>query len=334
MIGATLVAELRVGGVKHSIRKARSSKDVGNVVACTAGNGVVVAGRTSAGVRARGAAEEENETTAEDEDLAAALKLSLGVEGAAAESEAESEETAAQRSLLVVGSNVELVGVKTRPELNGRIAEVLSYDDESKRYSIRISRMGSSGMFKLKREHLKPTELSGWYHKLDMVDIKTADTLGRVADVSSMLEIAKAKQPANKDVKYWGSNDHPWRNGTNDSIITDPDVIAAEEVLKAEAEKQDADASPEANAHAAVLHSKGIRIDFLLFLTEELDLWEWKTWEVVQYLVKPATEGEGRCRFADLTAVKAHTGGAGVFMRTAGVDGGVTSWQRRAQAPT
>jgi len=34
----------------------------------------------------------------------------------------------------------------------------------------------------------------------------------------------------------------------------------------------------------------------------------------VEYLVKPATEDHGRCRFADLPFVKPYTGPATVFM--------------------
>ena len=34
----------------------------------------------------------------------------------------------------------------------------------------------------------------------------------------------------------------------------------------------------------------------------------------VQFLVKPVTEGEGRCRFADLPGVRPYTGAATVFM--------------------
>ena len=52
---------------------------------------------------------------------------------------------------------------------------------------------------------------------------------------------------------------------------------------------------------------------FLVLLTMRCDLWEWKTWEVVQFLVKPATERRGRCRFADLPYVKPFTGPATVF---------------------
>ena len=43
-------------------------------------------------------------------------------------------------------------------------------------------------------------------------------------------------------------------------------------------------------------------------------MWEWKTWEVVQFLVKPATEGQGRCRFAELACVRPFTGAATLFM--------------------
>jgi hypothetical protein len=41
-----------------------------------------------------------------------------------------------------------------------------------------------------------------------------------------------------------------------------------------------------------------LRIDFLVALTFALNLWKWKTKEVVIYFIKPITE-ELRCRFAD-----------------------------------
>jgi len=67
-------------------------------------------------------------------------------------------------------------------------------------------------------------------------------------------------------------------------------------------------------AHAEMLRRCGVRLDFLLLLTFQLNLWEWKTWEIVQYLVKPSTEGAGRCRYADLAIVQPYTGPASVFM--------------------
>ena len=36
--------------------------------------------------------------------------------------------------------------------------------------------------------------------------------------------------------------------------------------------------------------------------------------KVVQYLVKPATESEGRCRFVELAGVREYAGAATVFM--------------------
>ena len=45
-----------------------------------------------------------------------------------------------------------------------------------------------------------------------------------------------------------------------------------------------------------------------------MNCWKWTTWEVVQFLVKPLTELEGRCRFADLPEVRPFTGAATVFI--------------------
>ena len=95
--------------------------------------------------------------------------------------------------------------------------------------------------------------------------------------------------------------------------MTDSAVIASEEERKLDAEADDAETAG-TPSHAEKLRGYGMRVDFLLALTFALELWEWKTWEVVQYLVKPATEGEGRCRFAELEAVWPFSGSATVFM--------------------
>ena len=57
-----------------------------------------------------------------------------------------------------------------------------------------------------------------------------------------------------------------------------------------------------------------MRVDFLLALTFALNMWGWRTWEVVQFLVKPVTESHRRCRFAELSAVQPFAGTATVFM--------------------
>ena len=141
--------------------------------------------------------------------------------------------------------------------------------------------------------------------------------------IENLRATAQRKQSAVHDYKYWSGDPQPWRNGTDDSPITDPVVIAREELRKRAAEQEDAAAvrvpwwcwpcgeSSEANADR--LRGFGIQIDFLLLLTYELDLWEWKTWEVVQFLVKPATEHQNRCRFAELPLVRRFTGPATVF---------------------
>ena len=112
------------------------------------------------------------------------------------------------------------------------------------------------------------------------------------------------------DVKYWGGAAQPWRQGTTDAAIEDENMIAREEVRKAEAEAEDA----AAGWGGEKLRRCGVRVDWLLALTFELNLWAWPTWKVVSNLVKPATEGHGRCRFADLPFVKPFTGPASVFM--------------------
>ena len=163
------------------------------------------------------------------------------------------------------------------------------------------------------------------------------------------------KVPAGRDVKYWGGATNPatgaaepWRDGTTDAAITDPEVIAREQVRKAEVEAEDKHLCPSTEAHAEALHARGVRADFLVALTVDLHLWDWKTWEVrsmpfrgsvggelfisslfppssvrkattkkspqvVQFLAKPATEGHGRCRLADHPAVRPFTGPAAVF---------------------
>jgi hypothetical protein len=118
------------------------------------------------------------------------------------------------------------------------------------------------------------------------------------------------KNPATHDFKYFTGDPQPWRNG-DDAPVFDPAVIRREEACKAEAEAEDAALGPDADE---VRTRRGIRVDFLLAMTFALGLFEWKTWEVVRYLVKPATEGHGRCPFTSLPFVKPFTAAATVFM--------------------
>jgi len=127
---------------------------------------------------------------------------------------------------------------------------------------------------------------------------------------------ARAKKPAERDVKYWqgakapDGSEAPWRDGTTDAAITDPHVIAEEEVRKEAAENEDKAAGFDFES----LRARGVRVDWLVQMTFALNLWEWKTWEVVQFLVKPVTERARRCRFADLPEVQKFAGRATVFM--------------------
>jgi hypothetical protein len=128
------------------------------------------------------------------------------------------------------------------------------------------------------------------------------------AEEFETFKLRQKGSPAQHDFQYWGGADLPWRNGSG-GAVTDPTTIAPEELFKLEVEKDDA-----LNASTEKLHARGVRVDWLLALTFELDLWEWQTWQVVKFLVKPSTEAHGRCRFADLPFVKPFTGPATVFM--------------------
>ena len=88
-----------------------------------------------------------------------------------------------------------------------------------------------------------------------------------------------------RDYKYWGGDTQPWRNGVDDSAVADEDVIRVESKHKFAAETEDQERSGSPAAHSEMLRGRGLRVDFLLALTFALDLWAWRTWEVVQYLV-------------------------------------------------
>lgn len=99
----------------------------------------------------------------------------------------------------------------------------------------------------------------------------------------------------------------------DDTVITNASTIAREQASMAAIVAEDAARHETPDAHARMLHGFGIEIRFLLFLTFELDLWNWTTNEVVHCVIKPATEHHGRCRFAELEWVQPFTGPATVF---------------------
>jgi hypothetical protein len=127
-------------------------------------------------------------------------------------------------------------------------------------------------------------------------------------DLFVMFKMRKLGSPAERDFQYWGGADLPWRNGSGDAEM-DVATIVEEEEFKVLVEEDDA-----LNASTERLHARGVRVDWLLALTFALNLWDWKTSQVVKFLVKPATEHNGRCRFADLPFVQPFTGPATVFM--------------------
>lgn len=144
------------------------------------------------------------------------------------------------------------------------------------------------------------------FYKFDEFEV---DRNGNEPCCNRLLDFAKNKKPAAVDVKYWGGSEFPWRNGTTDSPITDEVFIVREEQFKMASELEDVTKCENAQS----LRCRGISVAFLLQMTFELDIWDWETWQVVQFIVKPATERD-RCRFADLEYIKKYTGPATVFM--------------------
>ena len=96
----------------------------------------------------------------------------------------------------------------------------------------------------------------------------------------------------------------------SNEFLDDPKVLAEEQAHAARAEAED-DALGEGLADMRI--GCALRIDFLVALTFSLNLWKWKTKEVVIYLVKPITENL-RCRFADHPLVSKYKGKADALM--------------------
>jgi len=96
----------------------------------------------------------------------------------------------------------------------------------------------------------------------------------------------------------------------SNEFLDDIKILAEEQAHAARAEAEDA-AWGEGLADMRI--GCALRIDFLVALTFVLNLWKWKTKEVVIFLVKPITENL-RCRFADHPSVSKYKGKADALM--------------------
>ena len=224
--------------------------------------------------------------------------------------------------VIMAGTPVVLAGLVAKPELNGVAGLVLKSNAAAGRFHVRIDD-GAGTVAQLKPENLRvtgpvqalpvPTGPNGaakffGSERLLGTDHRHLD----LAIFDPLVESKGAK--AEFDYKYWGGSEQPWRCGTTDAPVTDPGVIASEEVHKTRAEQDDHVRCPTLDDHADMLHGCALRADFVFALTDRFKLWTWKTWQVVQFLVKPATEKHGRCRFAHLPCVQPYTGKATVFL--------------------
>jgi hypothetical protein len=173
------------------------------------------------------------------------------------------------------------------------------------------------------------------------------------ADLFDELKVRQKGTPAERDFQYWAGADPPWRDGGG-GAVTDSATLAPEEAFKLEVEKDDARHASTEKLHARgvrvdwllaltfaldlwewktsevrgaptpplllLLLLLPLFFFFSLFLsnTHSLSLSPFLlpalVSQVVKFLVKPATEFHGRCRFADLPFVQKFTGKATVFM--------------------
>ena len=122
---------------------------------------------------------------------------------------------------------------------------------------------------------------------LERLSIPTEAELG--IDLKELRGIAEAKQPAKRNVEYWADMKNEvtgasecYRNSADKSAITDLSIIKEEDVRRLQIEAADKEAAPTPELHADRLHGFGIRLDLVLLLTFELNMWEWTTADVVQ----------------------------------------------------
>ena len=128
-----------------------------------------------------------------------------------------------------------------------------------------------------------------------------ADSLGIVDDVHELVvdhsdsSVGDARDAHEVAVSHSGSE--TFLEGLSSSLGDAPDAppgkaplergISAidliEHELLAAAEADDKARAPTPDAHADMLHGRGVSAAFLVLLTMRCDLWEWKTWEVVQF---------------------------------------------------
>lgn len=177
--------------------------------------------------------------------------------------------------VLFPGDRVEIHSLISNGSFNGCSGEVLTAESAG-RHHVRLALLDGTS----KEVQLKPGNLRLAVSQTALI---TSDTLEAPRHLPPDLidfwhELAANKRPAVRDVKYWGGADWPWRIGTTDAVIEDAAMVAEEELRKAAAEAEDAAAGWDAE----MLRGRGIRVDWLLAMTFALNLWEWKTWEVVQ----------------------------------------------------
>lgn len=132
-------------------------------------------------------------------------------------------------------------------------------------------------------------------------------------DRSTFAELRKFASKSLKAVcnyEFWSDGSlHEMGTENSNQVIGAPEVIAQELAHAEVALAEDAAGA----GHPDKRIDYALRIDFLVALTFELDLWDWTTREVAIFLCKASTE-QWRCRFAQHPSVRKYAGRAHALM--------------------
>jgi hypothetical protein len=124
---------------------------------------------------------------------------------------------------------------------------------------------------------------------------------------------AELKKFASKSLKA-ACNYELWSDGSVHEMGSGKEVTASEIVAQERAHAEVAEAEDAAGAgHPDKRIEYALRVDFLVAMTMELDLWDWTTLEVVIFLAKASTE-PWRCRFSQHPVARKYAGRANALM--------------------
>jgi hypothetical protein len=130
-----------------------------------------------------------------------------------------------------------------------------------------------------------------------MARLSLADT-GRSANFRESLSLMVKERKERASDTLDDTGDAKFKNGEKSRLSDKERELEADLGRKMREEDQ----QTSADDHAKKLHGFGVTWEWLFQFTEAHDCWGWKTWQVVNKIIKPATKIR-RCRYAELESV-------------------------------